>query len=135
MTSILCWNLRGLGLPNKCRALKDLLNTHRIDLVVIHETKKESFTRRQLNALSNNINFWLFKPSIGSLGGILFGINDNKFSIIDSWIMEFLIFVLLSNKSKNFIWLFTVVYGPVLSSMRADFLNELRIISLFGYPF
>lgn len=103
MTSILCWNVKELGLPSKCRALKDLLNTHRIDLVVIQETKKESFTRRQLNALSNNINFWLFKPSIGSLGGILFGINDNKFFIIDSWIMEFSISVLLSNKSKYFI--------------------------------
>lgn len=133
MISLFYWNARGLGLSNKRSALKELLIRHKIDIVAIQETKKESFPTRQLNALSHTINYWLCKPSIGSSGGILLGINENKFSVIDSWIKEFSVLVLLSNKSENFIWLFTVVYGPVLSSKRIDFLNEIRNISLLGH--
>ena len=133
MISFFCWNARGLGLSNKRRALKELLNTHKIDIVAIQETKKENFPIRQLNTFSNNINFWIYKSSIGSSGGILVGVNDSKFSIIDSWIKEFSVTVLLSNKSENFIWLFTVVYDPVISSKRLAFLNEIRELSLLGH--
>lgn len=133
MISIFCWNARGLGLSNKRRALKDLLSSHHIDIVAIQETKKESFPTRQLNSLSSNINFWLYKSSVGSSRGILVGINDSKFTIVDSWIKEFSITVLLSNKYDNFSWLFTTVYGPVISSKRTDFLNEIRCISQLGF--
>lgn len=129
MISCFCWNARGLGLPSKRRALKESLNIHKIDIVAIQETKKESFPARQLNALSNNINFWLSKSYVGSSGVILVGLNDSKFTVIDSWIMEFTITVLISNKNENFVWLFTTVYGSVLSSQRPDFLNEIRTIS------
>lgn len=134
MISIFCWNARGLGLSNKRRALKELLLTHNIDIVAIQETKRESIPTRQLNALSNNITFWLYKSSLGSSGGILVGINDSKFSIIDTWIKDFSITILLSNKSENFTWLYTVVYGLVISSRRTEFLNEIRDISQLGYP-
>lgn len=66
-----------------------MLQIHKIDIVAIQETKKESFPTRQLNAFSNNINFWLYKSSEGSSGGFLLGINGTKFTITDSWIKDF----------------------------------------------
>lgn len=79
MINIFNWNARGLGSATKRRALKDFISVHHIDIVGIQETKKELFHSRNLNALSPNISHWITKPSQGTAGGILLGINDNKF--------------------------------------------------------
>lgn len=84
MINFLSWNARGLGIPQKRRALRDLISFNKIDILGIQETKKDSFTSRILNALSPSITFWLFKSSVGSSGGILLGINESKFEILDS---------------------------------------------------
>ena len=93
MVKILSWNTRGLGLPNKRRALKDFLYYNHIDIVGIQETKKEHFHSRTLNALSHIISHWIYKPSQGSAGGILLGINDTKFWILNTWILNYSITV------------------------------------------
>lgn len=116
MFNILCWNARGLGQADKRRVIRDYLQTHKIDILIVQETKKESFTTRQFNSLSPNINHWIFKCSQGSSGGILLGLDDSKFLVLDTWIKDFSVSVLLSNKTDSFIWLFTSIYGPVLSS-------------------
>lgn len=133
MISFLCWNARGLGQSEKRRALKDILTLHKTDIVAIQETKKESFSVRQLNALSNTISYWLHKSSVGASGGILLGINESKFEVLDSWVMDFSISVLLSNKNEPFIWLFTTVYGPVLSVNRTAFFTEINSIYSLGH--
>lgn len=132
MINILCWNARGLGIPHKRRALKDLIYFNKIDIVGIQETKKDSFSSRILKALSPSITFWLYKSSIGSSGGILLGINESKFEILDSWINDFSISVHIKNNNNSFEWLLTVVYGPTISSHRSAFLNELQQTSLLG---
>lgn len=63
---------------------------------------------------------------------LLLGINDSKFWVIDSWIKTYSITVHLKNKSNNVEWLFTTVYGPILSSLRNDFLNKIRSLALLG---
>lgn len=132
MINIYCWNARGLGISNKRLFLKDSLSVKQIDIVCIQEAKKESFQPKILNALSTNITQWFIKSSIGSSGGLLLGINESKFWLIDYWINPFSITVHLKNKSNNVEWLFTTVYGPVLSHLRVDFLNEIRSIALLG---
>ena len=129
MIRVFNWNARGLGSADKRRYLRDVLFNNHLDIVGIQETTKETFPIRTLNALSSSISHWIFKASQGSSGGILLGINDTKFSILNSWIMDFSISVHLKNKSDPFEWIFTVVYGPVLSSQRSTFLTELRSIS------
>lgn len=132
MISFLNWNARGLGSSVKRRFLSDIFFTKRIDIVGIQETKKDSFPVRMLNAFSSTISRWIFKSSQGSSGGILVSINETKFELLNSWIMDFSISLHLRNKNEDFEWLFTVVYGPVISSQRSLFLAELRAISLFG---
>ena len=124
MINILSWNARGLGLPHKRRTLRDYLLFHKIDIVGIQETKKDSFSSRILRNLSPHINSWLYKSSIGSSGGILLGYNDTKFDLIASWINDFSITVHLKNKSESFEWLLTIVYGPVTSSHRTAFFRD-----------
>lgn len=132
MVRFLSWNARGLGSSSKRRALKDTLTFNNIDIVGIQETKKESFTTRTLTTLSHSITHWITKCATGASGGLLLGLDDSKFSILDSWIMEFSITVHIKNKFDDFEWILTTVYGPVLSNLRNNFLSEIYSISLIG---
>lgn len=132
MVNILSWNIRGLGSSIKKRALKEILYHNQIDIVGIQETKLESFSSRTLNALSNTVTHWTTKSSNGASGGLLLGINESKFWILNTWIMDFSITVHLKNKFENFEWLFTIVYGPVQYSLRNNFLSEIQSISILG---
>lgn len=57
MSSILCWNARGLHSTDKRRYLKEILYDNKIDIFGIKETKVEKFSDRILNNLNTNINF------------------------------------------------------------------------------
>ena len=69
---------------------------------------------------------------MGSSGGILLGVNDDKYQVLNHWIKDFSISVLLKNRFDSFEWIFSVVYGPTISSLRAPFLQELRDIETLG---
>ena len=47
--------------------------------------------------------------------------------------MDFSITILLKKKSDDFQWLFTSVYGPVVSKKRSSFLTELQNIYNLGH--
>jgi mannosylglycoprotein endo-beta-mannosidase len=126
------WNIRVLGNPLAKCILKDILGQNKIDVVGIQETKLESFPYRFFSTLSSHINSWYFKPSIGSAGGILVGINDNLFDVLSVWVKEFSVSVLLKNKRDSFEWIFSVVYGPTVSHLRGAFFDEIRSICSLG---
>uniref|UniRef100_J3M5F7 Reverse transcriptase domain-containing protein n=1 Tax=Oryza brachyantha TaxID=4533 RepID=J3M5F7_ORYBR len=61
----------GLGNSNRRTQVRDLIGKYKADVVCLQETKKESFTDRELNYISGNRNFdWSFKPANGSAGVI-----------------------------------------------------------------
>jgi hypothetical protein len=66
---------------------------HKIEIVGLQEIKMETFSDRVLNKLSSKITFWLSKPSQGNSGGILVGVNDSLFTIINHWILDYSITV------------------------------------------
>ena len=121
MVKLFTWNARGLGRPLKRRLLRDYLISHSIDIIGILETKKESFTERTLNSLSSSITKWIQLPSSGLSGGILVGYDESKFVVLNSWIGEFSISIHFQNKIDHFVWIYSCVYGPVLSSKRSAF--------------
>lgn len=132
MVNFLTWNARGLGKAVKRRLVSDYLKAHSIDIIGILETKKESFTSRMLNNLSSNMSQWFQRPSLGLSGGILVGFDGSKFDLVNHWIGAFTISLHFKNKSDHFEWIYTVVYGPVLSSKRLAFFTELRLIHSYG---
>jgi hypothetical protein len=77
-----------------------------------------SLSDRTLNFLSSSINAWFFKPSVGNSGGIMIGINDNLFTVLNITILDFSITIQLKNKNDSFEWYFTVVYGPTSTSRK-----------------
>jgi exonuclease III len=130
--NILSWNIRDLGKPKKRRVIRVILNEHSIDLVSIQETKKYKYKDRMLRNLSSNITNWINLPSVGSSGGILVGINEDKIEILDKLILSFSITVIIKNKFSGFTWMFISVYGPTVMNQRNLFWQELNIIRTFS---
>jgi hypothetical protein len=48
-----------------------------------------------------------------------------KLEIIQSWILTFIVTILVKYKSTGFIWMFILVYGPNTLSQRNEFWREL----------
>jgi exonuclease III len=46
---VLHWNIRGLGLPEKCRYLQEFISKEHFDIICIQETKKEVFSTHFLH--------------------------------------------------------------------------------------
>jgi hypothetical protein len=102
MINILSWNYRGFNSPKKRLLLSEYLVQHQIDIVGFQETKKEYFSERILHKLSSKISFWIFLPSAGNSGGLLLGINESIFHVIDSWVSKYSITIYLKNKNDDF---------------------------------
>ena len=116
--NILNWNIRGMNSPRKRLALADFLQKYQIDLVAIQETKKEEFSNRMLRSLSSRLDIWIYAPSIGSSGGILFGGDSNKIEIHSYSIHQFCLDIHLINKVDQSEWQFTIVYGPTKKQLK-----------------
>lgn len=131
---ILNWNFRSLGGASK-RRIRKLLYSHSVDIVGLQGIKKESFSTRILQSVSSTITWWLWLPAVVLAGGILIGVNETKFEILNSQLGLYSITVFLKNKSDGVSWTFTNVYGPTVNSPREPFWDELRSLrASFGGP-
>lgn len=114
--------------PRKRKALADFIQQHHIDIVAIQETKKEEFSHRILNYLSRTLDVWLYVPSVGRSGGILFGGDSNKIDIISHSQHKYCLDIHFTNKVDSTIWQFTIVYGPTLRHLKKDLWKELNLV-------
>lgn len=51
---VLFWNIRGLGNSARGRQLRELIIEKEVDIICIQETKKKSFSDRDLNTFQGN---------------------------------------------------------------------------------
>lgn len=122
---ILNWNICGMNALRKRQALTDYIAKYQIDIVAIQETKKESFSNRILRSLSHNIDNWIFVPSVGRSGGILFRVDSSKIDITQHSTHSFCLDVHLTNKIDQTQWQYTIVYGPTIRSKKKELWKEL----------
>lgn len=102
--NILSWNCRGINYSSKRQRLRDIIVDNQIDIVAIQETKKENFTTRQLKTISNHLDLWLWLPSVGRSGAILFGGDSNKISILTHTMHRFCLNITLECKQDQTVW-------------------------------
>lgn len=119
--NILSWNIRGLGKAKRKRLVRVVMIEHKIDIIALQETKLESIKERTLRNISLIINNWFILHSTGRSGGILVGINEDYYQVVNSWIGKFSVSILIKNKATGYEWLFTSVYGPSSSLSRINF--------------
>jgi exonuclease III len=125
---VLHWNIRGLGLPEKRRYLREFILKEHFDIICIQETKKEEFSTRFLHSISPVFSDWKHIPSLGVAGGILLGINSHNCQLIDWTIGKFSLTAYLQNTSDKVIWACTTVYGPTDQNLKGEFWSELSAI-------
>jgi hypothetical protein len=68
---------------------------------------------------------WDWTPPRGRSGGILLGINKDKFDVLDIKHGDFLLKFKLRNKEDNFEWKLLAVYGAAQENKKEEFLSEL----------
>jgi hypothetical protein len=118
---ILNWNIRGLGLPEKRRYLKEFVFKEHFDILCIQETKKTDFSQHFLDSISPKFSAWHFLPSVGAAGGILMGINTNCCQLINWTIGSYSLTAYIQNKKDKVIWACTLSMVPLSSILSLAF--------------
>lgn len=128
--NILNWNIRGMNSPRKRQALTEYISKYQVDIIAIQETKKETFSLRILRSLSHKLDIWIYLPSIGKSGGILFGGDSSKVEILSHSEHKYCVDIHLLNKLDQTEWQYTIVYGPVLRNLKQELWKELEQVRL-----
>jgi exonuclease III len=103
-----------------------LTKEQQLDFIAILETKKQDFSISELAHLCANKDFsWRWPPPNGRSGGILMGVNSEKFVVQNSVHGNFHVKFKLKNKMDNFEWVLIVVYGAAQDEGKKSFLREL----------
>lgn len=121
------WNYRGLCHTATIRALRELCNSHRPNLVFLSETK--ICNPPQIHRIAHNLNFdnVHMVPANGSSGGLaLFWKQDLDVQIVGD--SQNLITFMVLNDLIAQPWCFTGVYGPPIPVLKPSFWEELRCI-------
>jgi len=112
---IISWNCQGEGNPERVRAFKRLLRTHKLDIAFIMETKKlksKSSNLCNISYLTNNLFVDCTTSGGGKAGGlgllwnpdyVNIEIKDHDFNYID--------FLVTDSKPNSIPWRVTGIYG------------------------
>ena len=132
---ILAWNIRELDSSGKRREVRNVVRRYKCDLLILSETKLDSFSSSLLRAIGGKrLTQWNFLPSQGASGGILIGWNTTIGSMLDDFKGSYSLSIKFRNLLDNYEWWLTRVYGPCVSSLKGHFIDELRHIhSIVGH--
>jgi hypothetical protein len=90
------------------------------------ETKKLDYNINELAHFCANKDFlWDWTPPNGRSGGILVGLNKDKFEVFGIIHGNFILKFKLCNKVDGFKWCLLVVYGAAQDNDKQKFLSEL----------
>lgn len=125
----LFWNVRGLGKGSRKCQVREFIEEHKLQMVGLQETMKQTFSDRELKDIAGTREFtWQWLPPKGRSGGILMGICLESLELKDFSIHEFCIVMSVRDRRSNFRWRFVTVYGPAKHELSAEFLRELGTI-------
>ena len=97
-----------------------------MDLVYLQETKVQDMTLRMDRSLgAGRFANWGTVDASGSAGCILLFWDKRNLEVIETVNGVFSVSCLFRNVEDGFQWIFTSVYGPVLSNLKEDLWEEL----------
>lgn len=119
-------NYRGLGGSEKRKYLRELIRDLKPEFLGIRETVKADFDDRFLQSIQGGTLFqWNWVLASGRSGGILFGIKDSEFDVVDICKGVYILKVDVFHKPSQSMWCFMTVYGDAQPSGKEAFLLEL----------
>ncbi|KAL5159482.1 hypothetical protein HKD37_15G043793 [Glycine soja] len=80
--NILSYNIRGLGRGIKWASIRRLVGKHKINLLCLQETKRDSLDKALCQTLWGQSDFeWEWVPAVNTAGGLLCIWNNNNFQV------------------------------------------------------
>ena len=80
--NILSYNIRGLGRGIKWASIRNLVRKHKVDLLCLQETKRDSLDKAACQALWGHPEFdWEWHPAMNTGGGLLCVWNNKNFQV------------------------------------------------------
>ncbi|XP_047335746.1 uncharacterized protein LOC124939305 [Impatiens glandulifera] len=133
---IVAWNVCGINDNAKRKMIKSLVGTLNCGIYYFSETKMQHMNQWIIRDLCNwRFCGWEALNSIGTSCGILVTWNEDLFEKVDINIGQFFVSIQFRNRGDNFRWVFSAVYGPVLSNLKSDFFNELvEVTNMWDLP-
>nr|XP_034580478.1 uncharacterized protein LOC117843854 [Setaria viridis] len=124
---ILIWNVRGLNSLARRDAVRVIVDSSKIDIICLQETKMNSVSREIILSMlgSDFDNNYIFLPSVGASGGILVAWRSRLGAVGASRIDSHCASVQFCSPNGTAWWL-TCVYGPQDNQAKVQFLQELR---------
>ena len=122
--------MRSLGSSKKRRKLRNIVRRCKCDLLIVCETKTDSFSPALLRSIrGGKLNSWNFLLSQGNAGGILMGWDAYQVSKLNMHLGAFTISIQFQNLSDSFTWWLSGVYGLCTPPLKLQFLDELCELS------
>jgi exonuclease III len=123
---ILFWNVRGLNYAAMQNADRTFINSARVDVICLQETKMCHFDRRSVLYMfgADFDNNFVYLPYSGASEGVLISWRSRMGVVVASRVDSFSATVQFSSNSGDALWL-TVVYGPQGNGNKIAFLQEL----------
>lgn len=107
---ILAWNIRGFGSCSKRREVQNVVRRYKCDLLVLSETKLDSFSSSILRTIGGGrLTEWNFLPSQGASGSILISWNITMGIMLEDFRGTYSLSIKFRNLSDNYEWWFTGV--------------------------
>jgi exonuclease III len=122
---VVFWNVRGLGAAGRQRQLREMVFEQKVDIICLQETIKQSFTDRELRNLVGDNFTWRYVAAVGHSGGIMTGVKELLFDIVDWDQGAFSLRMVIKNKKDGQNWELINVYGPAQQAHRGEFLAEI----------
>jgi exonuclease III len=116
------WNIRGYR--QRRTQVLELMQKEHLDFVGLQENMMTSFTTADLLGVDPRGKFaWHFTPAPGRSGGMILGVNEDTFEVLE-WISgQFFIRVDVQQLDNLKKWSFIVVYGPADHCRALEFLG------------
>ena len=123
---ILSWNCRGLGCPDKCNVVRNVVRESRCDVCMFQETK---LNESGLNYVGRFLPTFFdqrcaFNHSIGTSGGVIIAWKKN-FELLSSFSTRHTLTVRLMQPATGADFIITTVYGPSVEGEKSEFIEEL----------
>jgi len=127
LSHVLIWNVRGLNSVARRDADRVIVNSYKIDVVCLQETKITAISWQIILSMlgSEFDNNYIFLSSVGVSGGILIAWRSCLGPVSASRVDTFSTSVQFNSGNRGSWWL-TCVYGPQDNQAKIQFLQELR---------
>jgi exonuclease III len=128
--SVLCWNVRGLGDPNKCDLVKDTLINNIPDLTLLQETKLSLVNRfKESTFLPSSLSDFISLNALNASRGLITAWNKKKFKLLTSFSKLYSISSHFESESNATRFWVSNIYGPNTDDERPAFFQELKEIA------